>query len=462
MATNPSGLTSLAGMATGLDTNSIVSQLTQLRRSPAIKLGYQLEVNTARREGLQEVSNLLSSLRSRAQALKNDTLWTSSQSVSVSDDKLASVSRTSNSAVGASTISVTALARAEQKRADTSFVAALEDDTLTVQVGSGAAKQVSLSAGDALDTIASKINAVSGIGVYASVISGRLYLSGKSSGAENTISLTSTGSTAAAMNLSTSLSASDASYSLNGGPVQTSSSNTVTDALGGLSITFKSTGSFGITVSGGDVSGEAVADKLSEYVDAYNAAVRGIRSRTSERPVSSPANAVERRRGALFSDVTLGSIGSSLANWTTRVNSSLATGFQSFSDLGISTAAAGSAGAISGELTFDREAFLSRFAENPAEMKLAVTRVTGSASSEGLSQWTERQLEAMIGASGTLAVAIKGRDSQGKLLTERQARINERADRYSANLRRQYNALESAMSTLNSQGSSISSALARL
>lgn len=462
MAINDTGITSLAGLSSGLDTTSIVSQLTQLRRNPAVKLGYQLDVVSARREGMQEVSNLLSSLRSRAQALKSESLWSATQTATVSDEKIASVIRSAGSPDGANSFVVSSLARAEQRRSDASFIAALEDDTLTIQVGGGAAKQVSITSGDALDTIASKINSVSGMGVFASVVSDRLYLSGKSSGSSNIISVTSTGGTAAAMNLSTSIAAADAAYSVNGGAVQTSSSNTVTDAVAGLSITFKSVGSTTIAVSGGTVSAEAVADKLSEYVDAYNAAVKGIRSRTSERPVTAPTTAVDRRKGALFSDSTLNGLNSSLASFAYRTNSSLASGFQSLSDLGITTAAPGAAGSTDGQLVFNRESFLERYAENPDEMKLAITRITSSASSEGLAQWTERQLDAMIGSSGTLTLAIKGQDNRRSSITDRQARINERADRYAANLRRQYNALESALSTLNSQGSGVSAALARL
>ena len=93
MALDSSGITSLSGLSSGLDTASIVSQLTQLRRQPSIKLGYQLDVVGARRDGLQESSNLLAALRSQSQALSGDSLWNPVQTVSSSDEKVASVTR---------------------------------------------------------------------------------------------------------------------------------------------------------------------------------------------------------------------------------------------------------------------------------------------------------------------------------------------------------------------------------
>lgn len=462
MAVDSSGLTSLTGMSSGMDTASIVSQLTQLRRNPAVKLGYQLDVINARRDGLQESSNLLSSLRSQAQALRSDSLWNPGQLVSSSDEKVASVTRVAGSPAGSHSLNVISLARAQQVKTGAAFVAAAADDTLTIQLGSGTAKSVSILAGDDLDAIASKINGTSGMGVYASVVSDRLYLSGKSSGTANSISVTSSGSLASGMGLSTTISAADTTYTINGGSVQTASSNTVTDAVAGLSITLKSTGSATISVAESSVSGEKVADTLQAFVDAYNASVKGLRSRASEKPVENPATSLDRKKGALFNDSTLQSTLSSMATWSSRTNASLSSGYQTLSDLGINSVAAGLAGATEGQLTFDRQAFLEKFSEDPDQVRLALDRTTASASTEGLSQWAERQINSFIGSTGSLTYSIKGRDSEKKSIADRQARINERADRYSAQLRRQFNALETAMSTLNAQSSRLSGALAQL
>lgn len=462
MAVDNTGITSLAGLSTGLDTSSIVSQLTELRRNPAVRLGYRLDVINARRDGLQESSNLLSSLRSRAQALRSEALWNPGQEVASSDEKIASVTRASGSPSGSHTLNVISLARAQQLKSGASFVGAGGDDTLSIQIGAGTAKTVSILSGDSLESIAEKINGTSGIGVYASVISERLYLSGKSSGTANGITVTSTGSLASDMGLTTSIASADTTYTINGSGVQTASSNTVTDAVAGLSITLKGVGSATISVSESAIAPEKIADAVSAYVDAYNAAVKGMRQRVSEKPVENPANAVDRKKGALFSDSTLQGTLSSMASWSSRSNASLDSGFESLSDLGIRTLAAGSAGANEGQISFDRKVFLERIAQNPDQVRLALDRTTGSASTEGLSQWAERQINAFIGTTGSLTYSIKGKDSEKKSITDRQARINERADRYSAQLRRQYNALETAMSTLNSQGSRLSGALAQL
>jgi flagellar hook-associated protein 2 len=462
MALDSSGITSLSGMSSGLDTASIISQLTQLRRQPSIKLGYQLDVIGARRDGLQESSNLLAALRSQSQALSGDSLWNPVQTVSSSDEKVASVTRVAGAPAGSHSIQVLSLARAQQKRSSVSYVGASADDTLSIQLGAGAVKTVGLTAGDSIETIAGKINSISGMGVYASVVSDRLYLSGKSSGTANSISVTSSGSAAAEMGLEDAITAADTSYSLNGGATSTSSSNTLTDAVAGLSITLKSIGTAAVSVAESSISVSALADQVGKWVETYNSAVKGMRARISEQPVAQPQNAIDRRAGSLFNNSALRGALSAMSSWASHSNTSLTAGYQALSDLGITTAAAGASNAKDGQLSFDREAFLVKYADNPEQVKLALDNATGSATTEGLAQWTARQLDSLIGSTGSVTYSVKGQDAQKKSIGERQVRINERADRYSAQLRKQYNSLETSLSTLNSQSGGLSAALARL
>lgn len=353
-------------------------------------------------------------------------------------------------------LSVLSLARAEQQRSSTSFSSAGSDDVLRISVGSGEVKTVSISSGDNLGAISTKINQSSDMGVYASVLDGRLYLSSKTTGAANTISVTSQSTLADDMGLSVYSSASDATYTVNGGAVQSSATNTVKTAVPGLSIVFKQTGDSGITVGDSTVSADAIADKIGALVTAYNNAGKSLKDSVSTQPVKNPTTNSEKMQGAMFNNRTLQSALTDMRSWYSHT-SSASGGASLFQSLGIKTQVAGSASSLSGnpQLTFDRQTFLDAYAADPEKAKKMVSNLTNDASSEGLSQWVQRQVNNMVGAEGIITTAAKGQDSQRKTLVERQDRINQRATVYETFLRQQYTHMETILGTLQSQNSQL-------
>lgn len=461
MANNNSPLINLSGLASGLDTNSIVGQLVALRKQPATALDQKISLANTRKTGLQSAVNLLATLKSSATALSSSDLWSSTQTTQVSDSNVLTATRTSLTAPGGYSVSVSSLARAEQQKSSAGFVSAGADDVLHISVGGGTVKDVNVSSGDDVNAIATKINAVAGIGVYASVIDGLLYLSGKTTGSANTISFTSDGTTAADLGMSVSSSAANAQYTVNGGAVQTSASNTIKGAVAGLTLTLKQTGTSTVTLGEVSTSAEAVADKLQSFVDAFNAATNGVYTQVTTQPVSKAATNSEKLVGALFNNVSLQGVVSNMRGWYSHQAPG---GSDSLlGKLGITTPAAGS-GSLGGppKLSFDRETFLEAYEADPNATKDLVTKYTNDASTEGMAQWALRQIDAMSGTGGVLTTAISGQDSQVKLYKDRQTRILDRASNYETNLRRQYTHLESALGALQSQNNQISSQISGL
>lgn len=457
MATNSSPITNLSGLSSGIDTNALVTQLVAMRKQPAVLLNSQISLIDARKNSLQGASNVLTALKTAAADLISSSLWTASQSIGVSNNSVLTSSRTGSVAAGGYMISVSTLARAEQQRASASFSSAGSDDTLHISVGGAAAKDVAISSGDSLETIAGKINQTSDIGAYASVVDGRLYLASKTTGAANTISITSDSGLAGDMGWSTHSAASDAAYTVNGGVTQYSSSNTVKDAIPGLTLVFKQTGDSGITAGDASISADAVADKLQAFVDAYNKAGKSLKSAVTEQPVKNPGTAAERVKGSMFNDRTLQTTLSELRTWTSHVNTNSGTNTLTKA-LGISTQGAG-AGVLSTDgpqLVFNRQQFLDAYASDPTKVRQMVSSVTGDATSEGLAQWAQRRLDGLIGSSGVVSTALKGQDSQRTILVDRQERINQRASVYETFLRRQYTQMESVLGNLQSQNNQLS------
>jgi len=71
----------VGGIATGLDTNSIIDQLLALDRQPETRLTQQSTVETARQAALKSIQTSMQSLQTAAQAMRAPSVWANSQTV---------------------------------------------------------------------------------------------------------------------------------------------------------------------------------------------------------------------------------------------------------------------------------------------------------------------------------------------------------------------------------------------
>src|SRR5919202_5117190 len=133
------------GLASGLDTNSIVDQLMAIERQPQNRLKLKQSQIDARKSALQDVESRLKNLRIAAQDLKSATLWLDTQSVDVNDATKVSATRTGGAGTGAYQLTVTQLASASQHWYSYSAAPA-SDDTFTFTTSSGS-YQVTVAAG---------------------------------------------------------------------------------------------------------------------------------------------------------------------------------------------------------------------------------------------------------------------------------------------------------------------------
>ena len=75
----------VGGIATGLDTNSIINSLLTLDRQPETLLTQQSTIETARETALKSIQTSMQSLQTAAQALRNPSVWANSQTVTSSN-----------------------------------------------------------------------------------------------------------------------------------------------------------------------------------------------------------------------------------------------------------------------------------------------------------------------------------------------------------------------------------------
>ncbi len=461
--TSATPLFNVGGIATGLDTNSIINELLSIARQPETLIQQQSTVEQARSTALQSIQTSMQSLQSAAQALRDPTVWQNAQTVTESNPSAVSAILTGGAAAGGFQIGVSRLASADQVTQQSSVAAASADDTLHIQVGSGAVADIQVTAGDTLSSIASEINANGTAQVYASVVNNKLVLSGQVTGAANTISVTSDGTLASDLGMTQSLTAQDAQYTVNG-QTMNSASNTVTNGLAGVQLTLNGTTSSDSTlvVSAPAPSTTNITNALQSFVSAYNSTVQLIYGYVNQPKVAQPASDADREAGMLQGDPQLLSILSNLRESVGTVMSGQPAGSNYLGSIGLSTGAAVGSGPISqasleGQLTLDTTKLTSALANNFSGVKALFTNATGSYASEGLSQRMDDIINPQAGANGVLAARVTDEASLVSSYSQQIADIEQRVTMQEANLRAQFTAMETAVAQLQSQSSSLSS-----
>src|SRR3954452_2328149 len=234
----------ISGLASGIDTSTIIDQLIAIERQPQTRLKTQVSLSAARKTVLADIQTRLKNLQLAAEDLKSVTLWANKQTVDVNDPTKAAVTLTGPAGSGSYQLNVSQLARGSQRWY--SYTSPTSDDTITFSNG----HTTTITAGSDIDAAVLAVNSDANAPVYASAVtdaqSGSKYL---------VFSSRTTGFTASAFTASSSSLSEDGSRAVGGldsedwvdsGAHKVSSSNVVTDAIPGVTLTLKGT----TTVSG--------------------------------------------------------------------------------------------------------------------------------------------------------------------------------------------------------------------
>src|SRR3954470_16026520 len=105
----------MSGLASGVDTSSIVDQLMSIERSGQTKLKLRQKQVQQRQTVLRDISSKLDALKNAAADLRSAGLWANAQTVDVSDPTRAAALRVGLAATGSYELSVERLASSEQR-----------------------------------------------------------------------------------------------------------------------------------------------------------------------------------------------------------------------------------------------------------------------------------------------------------------------------------------------------------
>jgi flagellar hook-associated protein 2 len=455
-------LLNIGGLASGLDTNSIVDQLMAIERQPRTRLDQQASLITARQSALADFQSRLRAVEAAAKDLRSVTLWSQQQSVATSDSTRlsAAIVAGSGAGVGGYQLEVSQLANAAQRTY--AFSSPAGAGTITID-----GHDTSVAAGASIADIVSAINSDVNATVYAAATdSGTLVLSARRTGDTGTGFIAVTDGTGALTeDAAKAKQGRDALFTVDG-VAGRSSSNDVTNAVAGVRLTLRGvttvSGPITVTVGAPAADADAIKDKLRAFVDVYNSTVDAIRARLDERSVPNATSDAERQKGMLNGDTTLTAILSQMRQAIYTPIGGLPAGMSSLADLGVSTGSASSTisrDALAGKLEIDDDVLDAALANNPSGVR---DLLAGPANAGGWARAFERIVHDADTTGGTIDVRITGADAELKRLQQSMADMDDRLALKEQTLRAQFTAMETALSQSQTQSSWLQGQLASL
>jgi flagellar hook-associated protein 2 len=439
-------LISSQGIGSGLDIGSIVSSLTTaagLAQTNA--LNDRKTALTTQVSAFGTFSSALATLQATLTTLEDPTKL-AGRTATLADTTIASATATSSAVPAQYSLQVQNLATAASLSSNpvASGTAVIGTGTLKISVGGASASITIDSSDNTLQGIVAAINSATGNpGVSASILTttagARLVLSGTTTGAANAITVTQSGGDGGLAslvydpannirNLTQTQAALDANFSLNGFAA-TSASNVVSTAVTGLTLTLvKPTAANTPTTLTIGNDNTAAQTSIGTFVSALNGVLTSIQSLTSYDPSTGTA-------GALLGNATIEAFKGQLSKILGQVNTSIASGPQTITALGITANTQGTYDTNSTTLSNALSSSLSSIGQLLGGKTGIATQLNSL-----VTQYTQ--------AGGLLDTINQGLQSGLTDVAKQQTALTARMAVYSATLTQEYNAMDTAVALL--------------
>lgn len=437
---------SAPGVGSGLDVNSIVTQLMEIERQPLNRLESDKRGLEAQLSAFGRLKSALTTFQDALDDLKSLDAFEVYKAES-SDETAFTATANSSAATGFNDIQVVRLAEAH-KMGSVSI-----PDTGTTALGSGG-DQMTITVngssfsvdggGMTLSQLRDAINdAPDNVGVSATIISEnsgshRLVLTSTETGNENAMSLSFTGSLGADLgltdiNVPTDL---DAELLVDGLYTITRSSNTIDDAIAGITLNLlgETAGNVQLNVSRDT---DSVTESVQAFVDAFNELKTTFDSLAGE-------------GDDLEADSTLRSIENQVQGIFNTVPSGLTTSFSYLSEVGVSFQRDGTLSLDSDDLESAINADFAGMAELFAH------------DDQGYLFRLDGLIDRFVQAEGLIDVRQDGLNSRIDVTEQRIADMEYRLEIREQRLRNQFTLLDTLMGELQSTSAFLSQQLAAL
>ncbi|MCG8553711.1 MAG: flagellar filament capping protein FliD [Proteobacteria bacterium] len=442
---------SFSGLATGIDSDKMIKQLVQIEQLPIRRLEARKAAYDKQAKKLTDVKNKMDALKDAAAALDSAREVLTSKTV-VADDSVATASAEGGASLGKYTLATTTLAKEERTYSD-----GFASKTQTGLLGSGSfsitidgdTTQIDVTASDTLETIASKIN-----GSAAEVTAGIIYdgssyylqVRGNESGAANAITFVETGTT---LGFNTAgnekQAAADASFTVDGISMSRSS-NVISDAIPGVTLTLLAEGASTTLEIQRDPA--ALQSLLNDFISKYNAVQTTI---NGEFAFLGEARGLD----SLAGDSTLRGIQGRLRTIVTGAVSGLSGPYSALSQIGVESN-------TDGTLKLNADT-LAEVVANNADAVADVLIDNLETGSQGIMP----QLQAAVtefarSGDGTLVARVMGLGNRKDSVDEQIDRMSRRVDDFEARLTEQFAQLEQLVSGLQAQSQQMMAMLSSL
>ncbi len=446
-----------SGIGSGLDVNSLVTQLVAAERAaPDARLAKIDTKLTTQFTALSQLKGSLGAFQSALAGLK-DAAKLIVRKATVSDEKHFAATASGTASAGAYDVEVMQLAKATQLRSVAfpgGSASVVGTGTLTLDLGSAGFTVAIDSTNNTLAGIRDAINkSANNTGVRATILTGadgaHLVLTGDKTGLANAVTVTQNGGDGGLAQLVhdpptasayTAVDAQDAIVNISGIEVR-GANNSIEGAIDGVTLTLKKAEP-GVTdilaVTNDDA---AVQTKASTFVTAYNALASQIAKLRS-------FDAATRKAGPLLGDSMLLNIESQLRRMVSNPVTGATSPYTSLASVGI-------AFGTDGTMALDAARFQTAMTANST----AVSVLFGS--TDGVAAQLDKFVEAQLSSAGAIAGRTAGIDVQRKDLVSRQAALNERMVVFQTRYQKQFTALDSMLSQLQSTSSYLTQQLAQ-
>lgn len=452
-----SGTISFNGAISGLNTTELVTQLMKIESTKLDKLNEKKDTLNEQADAWRELNSLLYTLQENVYDLRSLTMFMGTTPSTTNSDVLTATS--SNGALVANySITVENLAQAQtvSSAVQTSATTALGFSGVFTISG----EEVTVDSDDTLTDIAKKINSAAD-SVYASVIqteSGKyqLAVTNRETGTANaaTFSYTSGDNVLESLGIifedgtvNVTQAAENAKVTFNGITVERAT-NTITDAITGVTLTLKDVGSTKLSVA---EDKDAIVEKVKSLVESYNAVMDFINENTT---YTYDKDTKTGSAGPLFGDSTLSYIQSTLKSYLSKTLDGVDANFSSLVMIGISSAS-GIEGAKSNHIAFDEATFRKALDANYDD----VGKLFGSIGGKGVFSDMYDQIYKWTSTTGMINDKTDTIDSEIEDLNDRIEDMKDYLKNVEERYYTQFTNMELALAKLKSQTSAITALL---
>jgi flagellar hook-associated protein 2 len=429
----------------GLPISTLLDQLQTAEESKLLPIATRQKENTSKITAYGTLKSSLTALQTATTNLANAKTF-SALKTAVSGTGIAAASD-ATAVAGSHQVQVTSLAQAQTLATAgvASKTTAIDGSgTLTLTNAKGVGVNVNIAANSTLEDIRSAINAANS-GVTASIISTgdttnpyRLVMSSNTTGTDSSVTASFSGSGSVSTLLSDGANggtmteqqqAKNATLVVDGLTI-TSQTNTIKDAIQGVTMTVSQVGS--AQTVGVTQDTDSIKASINAFVTAYNAMVSSNKSLTAY-------NADSTLSGALLGDSTLRGIQNDIR---TAINTAQSGTFTNMSQFGVALGA-------DGKMTVNDAKLTAAITDSPKDVTEFFTGSTTSGS-VGFAKTLGSKLTPILQISGKLDAVTTSLTSSNKDLESTYARMEDTIAATMARYKVQFTALETNVTQMNS------------